>query len=136
MPIALTVTSLESGITEFQNDSGILKLPNQNTGLGFTRGAKFRGVMGKANLRLKEPSSHRRLWSRGMVLEVVWAGTSPLVAYLLRDGVIQSPTGVVTYCGIALVISVVVFQWYQTSSPIARFYSIRDGWQLVKACFL
>jgi len=29
-----------------------------------------------------------------------------------------------------------VFQWFQTSSPISRFYSIRDAFELIKACVL
>lgn len=90
----------------------------------------------KANLRLRDPSSHTRLLSRVAVFDVVWGGVSPLVAYLLRDGTILSPSGVGIYCGIAFLTSLLVFQWFRTSSPIARFYSIRDAWELLKACVL
>jgi lipopolysaccharide/colanic/teichoic acid biosynthesis glycosyltransferase len=90
----------------------------------------------KANLRLKRPSSHTRLLSRVIILDVVWGGLSPLVAFLLRDGTIQRPTSVATYCVIAFLVSLLVFQWFQTSSPIARFYSIRDASELIKACLL
>ena len=92
--------------------------------------------MAKANLRLKRPSSHTRLLSRVIILDVIWGGFSPLAAFLLRDGTIQHPASVATYCAIALVVSLLVFQWYQTSSPIARFYSIRDAFELIKACVL
>jgi lipopolysaccharide/colanic/teichoic acid biosynthesis glycosyltransferase len=92
--------------------------------------------VGKANLRLKRPSSHTRLLSRVAILDVLWGGITPLAAYLLRDGSIHSPSGVATYCGIAFLVSLLVFQWFQTSSPIARFYSIRDAFELLKACFL
>ncbi len=92
--------------------------------------------MAKANLRLKRPSSHTRLLSRVIVLDVVWGGLSPLAAFLLRDGTIQRPASVAMYCGIAFLTSLVVFQWFQTSSPIARFYSIRDAFELIKACVL
>jgi lipopolysaccharide/colanic/teichoic acid biosynthesis glycosyltransferase len=90
----------------------------------------------KANLRLKRPSSHTRLLSRVIVLDVLWGGLSPLAAFLLRDGTIQRPASVITYCGIAFLVSLLVFQWFQTSSPIARFYSIRDAFELIKACVL
>jgi len=90
----------------------------------------------KANLRLKKPSSHTRLLSRVVILDVLWGGLSPLAAFLLRDGTIKSPNGAATYCGIAFLVSLLVFQWFKTSSPISRFYSIRDAWELIKACAL
>ena len=93
-------------------------------------------AVAKANLRLKRPSSHTRLLSRVLVLDVVWGGLSPLAAFLLRDGTIQRPTSVAIYCGIAFLSSLLVFQWFRTSSPIARFYSIRDALELIKACVL
>ena len=92
--------------------------------------------MVKANRRLRKPSSHTRLLSRVVVLDVVWGGLSPLVAFALRDGTINSPSGVANYCGIAFLASLLVFQWFQTSSPISRFYSIRDAFELIRACML
>jgi lipopolysaccharide/colanic/teichoic acid biosynthesis glycosyltransferase len=90
----------------------------------------------KANRRLQSPSSHTRLLSRVLVLDVIWGGASPIAAFLLRDGTIQRPASVAVYCGIAFLTSLLVFQWFRTSSPIARFYSIRDALELVKACVL
>jgi len=90
----------------------------------------------KANVRLKKPSSHTRFLSRVAVWDIVWGGISPLAAFLLRDGTINSPTGVATYCAISFLASLLVFQWFQTSSPISRFYSIRDAFELLKACVL
>ena len=92
--------------------------------------------MAKANRRLKRPSSHTRLLSRVAVWDLVWAGLSPLAAFLLRDGTIYSPIAVATYSGIAFFISLLVFQWFQTSTPISRFYSTRDALELLKACIL
>ena len=92
--------------------------------------------VGKANRRLRKPSSHTRLLSRVAVWDVAWGGASPLVAFLLRDGTIYSPTVVSAYCGISFLASLLVFQWFQTGSPIARFYSIRDALELLKACAL
>ncbi len=90
--------------------------------------------MAKANVRLRTPSSHTRLLSRIAVGDVIWGGVSPLVAYLLRDGAILRPGAVATYCGVALLASLLVFQWFRTSTPISRFYSIRDAFELLKAC--
>jgi lipopolysaccharide/colanic/teichoic acid biosynthesis glycosyltransferase len=90
----------------------------------------------KANLRLKRPSSHARLLSRVVVLDVLWGAFSPLAAFVLRDGTIKSPGGVEVYCGVAFLVSLLVFQWFKTSLPISRYYSIRDAWELLKACVL
>jgi lipopolysaccharide/colanic/teichoic acid biosynthesis glycosyltransferase len=70
------------------------------------------------------------------ILDVVWGGVTPAVAFLLRDGAIKAPNAVTIYCGVATLISLLVFQWFQTSSPLARFYSIRDAFELIKACAL
>jgi lipopolysaccharide/colanic/teichoic acid biosynthesis glycosyltransferase len=90
----------------------------------------------KVNRRLGKPSSHTRLLSRVSIWDVVWGGVSPLAAYLLRDGTILRPNGAATYCGVAFFASLLVFQWFRTSSPISRFYSIRDAFELIKACIL
>lgn len=93
-------------------------------------------ALAKTNRRLKRPSSHTRLLSRVIFLDVMWGGLSPLAAFLLRDGAIQSPVSVGVYCSIAFFTSLLVFQWFRTSSPIARFYSLRDALELAKACLL
>ena len=92
--------------------------------------------MVKANRRLQRPSSHTQLVFRVGVWDALWSGISPLFAYLLRDGAILRTDAVVTYCGTAFVVSLAVFQWFQTSSPISRFYSLRDAFGLLKACGL
>jgi lipopolysaccharide/colanic/teichoic acid biosynthesis glycosyltransferase len=90
----------------------------------------------KAKLRLNKPSSYTPSVSRVAVLDVLWGGISPLAAFLLRDGTIYSPPGVARYCLISFFISLLIFQWFQTSSPISRFYSLRDAFELFKACVL
>lgn len=91
-------------------------------------------AVAKINRRLGNPSSHTRLLARVPVLDVAWGAISPIAAFLLRDGTINSPDGVAIYCGVALVVSLLVFQWFRTSTPIARFYSIRDALDLLMAC--
>jgi lipopolysaccharide/colanic/teichoic acid biosynthesis glycosyltransferase len=90
----------------------------------------------RLNLRRKTPSSHARLLPRVALWEIAWGGLSPVAAFLLRDGALVRPVGVATYCAVALVASLLVFQWFQTSSPISRFYSISDALELAKACVL
>lgn len=92
--------------------------------------------MAKANLRLRRPSSSTRLLSRIALWDVAWGGVSPLAAYLLRDGTIYRPGAVAMYCGISLLASLLIFQWFKTSSPLSRFFSIRDAFELLKACVL
>jgi lipopolysaccharide/colanic/teichoic acid biosynthesis glycosyltransferase len=90
----------------------------------------------KANVRLQSPSSHTRIWSRVAILDVIWGAASPAAAYLLRDAGFVRPNAAALYCGVSLLISLLVFQWFRTSSPISRFYSLRDGIELLKACVL
>jgi lipopolysaccharide/colanic/teichoic acid biosynthesis glycosyltransferase len=90
----------------------------------------------KAKLRLNKPSSYTPSVSRVAVLDVLWGGISPFAAFFLRDGTIYSPSGVTRYCVISFFVSLLVFQWFQTSSPISRFYSLRDAFELFKACVL
>jgi lipopolysaccharide/colanic/teichoic acid biosynthesis glycosyltransferase len=92
--------------------------------------------VGKANRRLRKPSSYIRLVSRVPVYDIAWGALSPLFAFFLRDGTIYSPGVVATYCAAALLASLAVFQWFQTASPIVRFYSARDAVELLKACAL
>jgi FlaA1/EpsC-like NDP-sugar epimerase len=88
------------------------------------------------NHRLQRPASQTHFLSRVGVWDLAWGGASPLLAFLLRDGTIKSPETVLIYCGIAFAASVVVFQWLQTSSPIFRYFSVRDALDLLKACVL
>ncbi len=92
--------------------------------------------VGKTNRRLRKPSSYARLLSRIAVWDVAWGGLSPLAAFLLRDATIYAPSVVTAYCGTSFLASLLVFQWFQTGSPLSRFYSIRDALELLKACAL
>ncbi len=92
--------------------------------------------MARANLRLKRPASQTRVLSRVAVWDVACVAASPLVAFLLRDGTIKSPDRVAIYCGIALLASLLVFQWFRTSAPISRYFSIKDALDLLKACIV
>ena len=83
--------------------------------------------MGKANRRLKKPSSYIRLVSRVPVYDIAWGALSPLPAFLLRDGTIYSPGVVATYCAAALLASLAVFQWFQTASPIVHFGGVCES---------
>lgn len=92
--------------------------------------------MGKANRRLRKPSSYTRPVSRVPVYDIAWGALSPLLAFFLRDGTIYAPGVVAAYCGAALLASLVAFHWFQTGSPIVRFFSGRDAVELLKACAL
>jgi lipopolysaccharide/colanic/teichoic acid biosynthesis glycosyltransferase len=64
----------------------------------------------------------------------MWAGVSPILAFLVRDGTINRIDNVAIYCGVALVASLVVFQWFKISSAIPNFFSIHDAWRVTQAC--
>jgi len=98
----------------------------------------------KANRRLRTPSSHARLFSRIVFWDAAWAALSPLAAFYLRGGAVPGATNapdssiqsIALYCGVAFFVSLAVFQWFRTSSPLFRFYSIRDALELIKACIV
>jgi lipopolysaccharide/colanic/teichoic acid biosynthesis glycosyltransferase len=64
----------------------------------------------------------------------MWAGISPILAFLIRDGRINHIDVVGVYGGAALVISLIVFQWFRISSPIPNYFSIHDAFTVSKAC--
>jgi lipopolysaccharide/colanic/teichoic acid biosynthesis glycosyltransferase len=86
------------------------------------------------DLRTQLPSSRARLFSRVAPFDVLWAGISPILAFVIRDGTINRVDDVVIYGCVALIISVVVFQWFRISSSIASFFSVHDAITVAKGC--
>jgi lipopolysaccharide/colanic/teichoic acid biosynthesis glycosyltransferase len=84
--------------------------------------------------RTQLPSSRARMFSRITLFDVMWAGISPILAFLIRDGTINRIDDVAVYGCAALVISVIVFQWFRISSPIASFFSVHDATTVAKGC--
>src|SRR5579862_2303636 len=80
------------------------------------------------------PSSRKRVFSRVSLFDVVWAGLSPVLAFVVRDGAINQMEDVAIYSCVALVISVIVFQWFRISSPLPHFFSSHDALTISKAC--
>ena len=72
---------------------------------------------------------HVALW------EVAWGGLSTVAAFLLRDGALVRPVGVVTYCAVALVASFSSFNGFR---PVRRSHAFldHDALELAKACVL
>lgn len=86
------------------------------------------------DLRAKLPSSRARIFSRIAPFDVVWAGASPVLAFLIRDGAIVHFDAVVRYGCVAVVVSFIVFQWFKISSPLPNFFSMRDAITVAAAC--
>lgn len=89
-----------------------------------------------SNLRRRIPSSRKRFFSRVAVFDLVWASTCPVLAFLIRDGRINTIYNVAIYCGIALIASLIVFQWFKVSSSIPMFFSAHDAFVLTQACVI
>jgi lipopolysaccharide/colanic/teichoic acid biosynthesis glycosyltransferase len=83
--------------------------------------------------REKTPSSRARLFSHVAPFDLIWATASPVLAFLIRDGAIKSLDDVVLYAGVALVISVIVFQAFRISASLPGFFSIHDAITVGKA---
>jgi len=66
--------------------------------------------------------------------DVFWAGISPVLAFLIRDGAIYRVDSVAIYCAVALFASLAAFQWFRISSPILEFFSFHDAYTVAKAC--
>jgi lipopolysaccharide/colanic/teichoic acid biosynthesis glycosyltransferase len=86
------------------------------------------------DLRAKLPSSRTRVVSRVAPFDAMWAGISPVLAFFVRDGALHRIDAVVPYCTVALVVSLIVFQWFRISSPLPRFFSLRDALTVATAC--
>src|ERR1043165_7653963 len=80
------------------------------------------------------PSSRMRLFSRLSPFDCFWAGVSPILAFLIRDGAINRIDIVIIYCATALAASLIAFQWFKISSPISEFFSFHDAFTVAKAC--
>jgi lipopolysaccharide/colanic/teichoic acid biosynthesis glycosyltransferase len=92
--------------------------------------------LSEGHWRAEVPSSRMRLLSRITLFDLIWAGLSPVIAFLLRDGTIKEVDKVMTYAAISLVITIMVFQWFRISAPIPGFFSIRDAMAVWKACLV
>lgn len=84
--------------------------------------------------RSSVPSSRTQVFSRLAPFDCFWAGVSPVLAFLIRDGAINRIDSVAIYCAIALVASLISFQWFKISSPISEFFSFHDAFTVAKAC--
>jgi len=84
--------------------------------------------------RFNVPSSRTRVFSRLTPFDCFWAAVSPVLAFLIRDGAINRVDSVTIYCAIALVASLIAFQWFKISSPIPAFFSFHDAFVVTKAC--
>jgi len=60
------------------------------------------------------------------------ASLSPVLAFLIRDGTIYRGDIVAVYCVVALVASLIAFQWFKISSPIPAFFSFHDAFSVAK----
>ena len=80
------------------------------------------------------PSSRKRMFSRISLFDIAWAGLSPVLAFIVRDGAINQIEDVTIYCCVALIISVIVFQWFKISTPLPHFFSSHDAWTVAKTC--
>lgn len=87
-------------------------------------------------LRTKLPSSRAYMFSRIAPFDVLWAGISPIVAFLIRDGSFVRFDAMVLYGCIAFVASLIVFQWFRISCPLSSFFSMRDALAVAGACVI
>src|SRR5438046_3021834 len=87
-----------------------------------------------ADLRQKKPASQTRLLSRMALFDVAWASVSPPLAFFIRDSAINRIDDVAIYTGVALIASMIAFQWFKLSSPILDYFSVHDALRVVQAC--
>lgn len=88
----------------------------------------------RSTSRSNIPSSRARILCRISPADISWAGVSPILAFLIRDGAINQPDGTLIYCAVALTASIIAFQWFRISSPIVEFFSFHDALVVTKAC--
>ena len=86
------------------------------------------------NSHRKIPSSRSRPFPRLGIFDIAWASICPLLAFLIRDGVIYRIDIVAIYSCMALCSSLVCFQWFRISEPISIYLSAHDASKIVQAC--
>ena len=74
-----------------------------------------------SDLRAKLPSSRARMFSRIAPFDVVWAGVSPVLAFIIRDGAIVRIDAVVLYWLLSLSLFHLLFF---SGSKLARHFRI------------
>jgi lipopolysaccharide/colanic/teichoic acid biosynthesis glycosyltransferase len=87
-------------------------------------------------MRGRLPSSRTRVFSRIAAFDVIWAGISPILAFIIRDGAINRVDDVIVYGVVSLAVSVAVFQFLRISDAIPSFFSVHDAVNVFKACLL
>ena len=80
------------------------------------------------------PAAHARILQRIAPFDVAWALFTPILAFLIRDGMIKQTDVVAGYCIAAVFASLVAFQWFKISSPLVGFFSVNDALAVTKAC--
>lgn len=86
------------------------------------------------DVRSRAPTSRARLLSRIAYFDIAWASISPMLAFLVRDGIIGRPSITAVYTFVAIIASVTSFQWFKISSPLSSFFSVHDASKVVQAC--
>jgi lipopolysaccharide/colanic/teichoic acid biosynthesis glycosyltransferase len=76
------------------------------------------------------------VFSRVTAFDVMWAGVSPILAFIIRDGAITRVDDVVVYGVVSLAVSIGVFQLLRISDAIPSFFSVHDAIDVSKACLL
>lgn len=87
-----------------------------------------------SEMRSRPPTSRTRFFSRVAMFDLAWAAVSPALAFVARDGGFNRPDSVALYCSIAVLASLLSFQWFRISVPISGFFSLHDASKIVRSC--
>src|SRR5262245_47418688 len=90
-------------------------------------------------MRARSPSSRACLSVRVSVFDACWALIAPFLALYVRDAYILSYEGATTatlYCVVAAGFSILAFLAFRIRDQIARFFSVHDAIEIVKAVLI
>lgn len=90
-------------------------------------------ALNNLDMRSRIPSARKRIFSRVGAFDLLWALVSPFLAFLVRDGTLKQLDAIGLYATIAVLASLLAFQWFRLSAPISRYFSVNDALSVIKA---
>ena len=91
------------------------------------------------NQRYNAPTSRSRSFALPGCIDLAWAFAAPMAAFWLRDPKYLAADHIylaASYAGVAVAVSILIFQWFSISDAMSRYFSNLDAFNVAKACIV